>query len=68
MNNNNEFYGLKLWLLQNERSQSWLSKRLQISPMTISKWKRDNKIPHVQKLAICQVTGATFQQLWGTYE
>tara|TARA_B100001250_G_scaffold351822_1_gene324187 strand:- start:134 stop:343 length:210 start_codon:yes stop_codon:yes gene_type:complete len=66
--NNNEFYGLKLWLNENERSQSWLSKRLQISPMTISKWKRENKIPHVPKLAICHVTGATFQQLWGTYE
>lgn len=62
--NNNEFYGLKLWLNENERSQSWLSKRLQISPMTISKWKRDNKIPHVQKLAICQVTGTTYEQLW----
>tara|TARA_R100001443_G_C3343010_1_gene174923 strand:- start:154 stop:357 length:204 start_codon:yes stop_codon:yes gene_type:complete len=64
MSNNNEFYGLKLWLNENERSQSWLSKRLQISPMTISKWKRDNKIPHVQKLAICQVTGTTYEQLW----
>ena len=64
MSNNNEFYGLKLWLNENERSQSWLSKRLQISPMTISKWKRDNKIPHVQKLAICQVTGSTYEQLW----
>jgi len=32
--------------------------------MTISKWKRDNKIPHVQKLAICQVTGTTYEQLW----
>ena len=62
--NNNEFYGLKLWLNENERSQSRLSKRLQISPMTISKWKRDNKIPHVQKLAICQVTGTTYEQLW----
>tara|TARA_R100000963_G_C4620691_1_gene88271 strand:+ start:174 stop:377 length:204 start_codon:yes stop_codon:yes gene_type:complete len=64
MNNNNEFYGLKLWLLQNERSQAWIAKRLQISPMTISKWKRDNKIPHVQKLAICQVTGTSMEQLW----
>ena len=64
MNNNNEFYGLKLWLLQNERSQAWIAKRLQISPMTISKWKRDNKVPHVQKLAICQVTGTSMEQLW----
>tara|TARA_R110002051_G_scaffold296513_1_gene362625 strand:+ start:1115 stop:1318 length:204 start_codon:yes stop_codon:yes gene_type:complete len=64
MNNNNEFYGLKLWLLQNERSQAWIAKRLQISPMTISKWKRDNRVPHDKKLAICQVTGTSMEQLW----
>lgn len=64
-NNEDQFYGLNIWLNINERSQAWLSRRLEISPMTISKWKRDNKIPHVQKLAICQVTGATMVELWG---
>ena len=63
-NNEDQFYGLNIWLNINERSQAWLSRRLEISPMTISKWKRDNKIPHVQKLAICQVTGTTYEQLW----
>ena len=64
MESNNQFYLLSIYLKTNERSQSWLARRLQISPMTISKWKRDNKIPHVQKLAICQVTGTTYEQLW----
>lgn len=64
-NNNNIFYGLDIYLKSQERSQAWLARRLEISPMTISKWKRDNKIPHVQKLAICQVTGATMVELWG---
>ena len=63
--NKKEFYGLNIWLNINERSQAWLSRRLEISPMTISKWKRDNKVPHVQKLAICQVTGTSMEQLWG---
>ena len=61
---NNEFYLIDLWLKTNERSQAWLSRRLQVSPMTISKWKRDNKIPHDKKLAICQVTGTSMEQLW----
>jgi DNA-binding XRE family transcriptional regulator len=65
MNNNNEFYGLKLWLLQNERSQAWIAKRLQIHKVTISQWKKNNKVPHTMKLAICQVTGTTYEQLWG---
>jgi uncharacterized membrane protein YbaN (DUF454 family) len=62
--NNNEFYLIDLWLKTNERSQAWLSRRLEISPMTISTWKRENKIPHTQKLAICQVTGTSMEQLW----
>ena len=62
--NSNEFYLIDLWLKTNERSQAWLSRRLQVSPMTISKWKRDNKIPHDKKLAICQVTGTSMEQLW----
>ena len=62
--NNKEFYLLNIWLNINERSQAWLSRRLQVSPMTISKWKRDNKIPHDKKLAICQVTGTSMKQLW----
>ena len=64
MNNKDEFYLLSIYLKTNERSQAWLSRRLQVSPMTISKWKRDNKIPHDKKLAICQVTGTSMEQLW----
>jgi uncharacterized membrane protein YbaN (DUF454 family) len=64
MINNSEFYLIDLWLKTNERSQAWLSRRLEISPMTISTWKRENKIPHTQKLAICQVTGTSYEQLW----
>ena len=63
-NNNNIFYLLDIYLKSQERSQAWLARRLEISPMTISTWKRENKIPHTQKLAICQVTGTTYEQLW----
>jgi len=64
MSNNKEFYSLKMWLLQNERSQAWIARRLEVSPMTISKWKRDNKVPESKKLAICYITGTTYEQLW----
>lgn len=61
---NKEFYLIDHWLKTNERSQAWLSRRLEVSPMTISKWKRDNKVPESKKLAICYITGTTYEQLW----
>jgi DNA-binding XRE family transcriptional regulator len=64
MISNREFYSLNLWLRENERSQSWLARRLQVHKVTISQWKKNNKVPHTMKLAICQVTGTTYEQLW----
>jgi len=62
--NNNEFYLLNLWLREHERNLAWLSRRLEIHRVTLSKWKKNNKIPHIGKLAISKVTGATMEQLW----
>jgi len=62
--NNNEFYLLNLWLQTNERTQSWLARRLEVNKVTISQWKKQNKVPQHMKLAICYVTGTNYEQLW----
>lgn len=62
--NNDKFYLLNLWLHEHERNFSWLARRLEIHRVTISQWKKKDKVPHIAKLAICQVTGATYEQLW----
>jgi len=64
MNNDNIFYLLDAWLRSNERTQSWLARRLEINRVTISQWKKQNKVPMQSKLAICYVTGTSFEQLW----
>tara|TARA_R100001129_G_scaffold186125_2_gene176550 strand:- start:584 stop:790 length:207 start_codon:yes stop_codon:yes gene_type:complete len=60
----NVFYLLDAWLHTNERTQSWLARRLEINRVTISQWKKQNKVPMQSKLAICYVTGTSFEQLW----
>jgi DNA-binding XRE family transcriptional regulator len=64
MNKDNQFYLLDIWLQTHERSQSWLARRLEINKVTISQWKKQNKVPQHMKLAICYVTGTNYEQLW----
>lgn len=64
MNKDNQFYLLDAWLQTHERSQSWLARRLEINRVTISQWKKQNKVPQHMKLAICYVTGTNYEQLW----
>jgi DNA-binding XRE family transcriptional regulator len=63
-NKKNQFYLLNIWLNVHERNQSWLARRLQINRVTISQWKKQNKVPEHMKLAICYVTGTNYEQLW----
>ena len=64
MNKDKQFYLLDIWLQTHERSQSWLARRLEINKVTISQWKKQNKVPQHMKLAICYVTGTNYEQLW----
>jgi len=64
MNKNNDFYMLQMWLDTNERSLAWLSRRLELHKNTIQNWKRDGKIPESKKLAICYITGQSYEQLF----
>lgn len=64
MNNNNVFYLLDIWLTTNERTNSWIARRLEINRVTISQWRKQNKVPMQSKLAICYVTGTSYEQLW----
>ena len=61
---NNDWYHVGIWLHVNERSQAWLARRLEVHSVTVSKWKRDERIPHTQKLAICHISGCSFDELF----
>lgn len=60
----NVFYLLDIWLTTNERTNSWIARRLEINRVTISQWRKQNKVPMQSKLAICYVTGTSYEQLW----
>ena len=57
MSKDNDWYMVQIWLDTNERSQAWLSRRLDIHEVSINRWKRAGKISEVGKSAICYVTG-----------
>ena len=64
MSNENDWYMVQIWLDTNERSQAWLSRRLEVHEVSINRWKRAGKIPTNSKLAICYITGQSYEQLF----
>jgi hypothetical protein len=64
MSKENDWYMVQIWLDTNERSQAWLSRRLDIHEVTINRWKRAGEISEMGKLAICYVTGQPYEQLF----
>jgi hypothetical protein len=64
MSKDNDWYMVQIWIDTNERSQAWISRRLDMHEVSINRWKRTGKIPQVGKLAICYVTGQTYEQLF----
>ena len=64
MTNDNDWYMVQIWLDTNERSQAWLSRRLEVHQVSINRWKRAGKIPTNSKLAICYITGQSYEQLF----
>jgi len=53
-----------LWLKENQRPISWLATRLNVSRQIVYIWKDKQQIPEDKKLAICYVTGQTYEQLF----
>ena len=45
MSKDNDWYMVQIWLDTNERSQAWLSRRLEVHEVSINRWKRAGKIP-----------------------
>ena len=64
MSKDNDWYMVQIWLDTNERSQAWLSRRLEVHEVSINRWKRAGKIPTNSKLAICYITGQSYEQLF----
>ena len=64
MSKDNDWYVVQIWLDTNERSQAWLSRRLEVHEVSINRWKRAGKIPTNSKLAICYITGQSYEQLF----
>ena len=64
MSKENDWYMVQIWLDTNERSQAWLSRRLEIHEVSINRWKRSGKISQMGKLAICYITGQSYEQLF----
>ena len=49
---------LKLWLVENERSNSWLARKLNISPTSVHYWFEGTHKPIEQhRLKIKEITG-----------
>lgn len=63
-NNTGDWYAVQIWLLSNQRSQSWLASRLGITRQTIHLWKKAGKIKLIHQLAIAYVTGESVEQLF----
>ncbi len=61
---NNDWYMVDLWLKENQRPISWLATRLNVSRQIVYIWKDKQQIPEDKKLAICYVTGQTYEQLF----
>ena len=64
MNKNNDWYMVDLWLKSNQRPVSWLATKLDVSRQIVYIWKDKGSIPEGRKLAICYVTGQTYEQLF----
>ena len=64
MSKDNDWYMVQIWLDTNERSQAWLSRRLEVHQVSINRWKRAGKIPTNSKLAICYISGQSYEQLF----
>ncbi len=64
MSKSNDWYMVQIWIDTNERSQAWISRRLDMHEVSINRWKRTGKIPQVGKLAICYITGQSYEQLF----
>ena len=64
MSKDNDWYMVQIWIDTNERSQAWISRRLDMHEVSINRWKRAGKISEVGKLAICYVTGQNYEQLF----
>jgi hypothetical protein len=64
MSKDNDWYMVQIWIDTNERSQAWISRRLDMHEVSINRWKRTGKIPQVGKLAICYITGQNYEQLF----
>jgi hypothetical protein len=64
MSKENDWYMVQIWIDTNERSQAWISRRLDMHEVSINRWKRTGKIPQVGKLAICYITGQNYEQLF----
>ncbi len=64
MSKDNDWYMVQIWIDTNERSQAWISRRLDMHEVSINRWKRAGKIPQVGKLAICYITGQSYEQLF----
>ena len=64
MSKDNDWNMVQIWLDTNERSQAWLSRRLEVHEVSINRWKRAGKIPTNSKLAICYITGQSYEQLF----
>ena len=64
MSTSNDWYMVQIWIDTNERSQAWISRRLDMHEVSINRWKRTGKIPQVGKLAICYITGQSYEQLF----
>jgi len=62
--NDNDWYMVDLWLKENQRPISWLASRLNVSRQILYIWKEKKQIPEDKKLAICYVTGQTYEQLF----
>ena len=60
----NYWYMVDLWLKENQRPIRWIASKLNVSRQIVYIWKEKKQIPEDKKLAICYVTGQTYEQLF----
>ena len=64
MKQTNDCQPIDDWLYINDRSISWLARRLSLSKQAVHTWKKNKNIPDDRKPGVAYALGTSVEILW----
>jgi len=64
MKQTNDWQPIDDWLYINDRSISWLARRLSLSKQAVHTWKKNKNIPDDRKPGVAYALGTSVEILW----